>query len=355
MLNLLVEVKNEYTSQLVNVLSPLIFQGIQSIYSDARNIVKDKGESNTTLKIFQSCLKSIINWNSTIIEKETMRIVTSSYNINNVNYNYDWLHDLVKATLKSHITILMFNPKNKSSKINSQFYQNIKLTDFIHKVYIECAIELWNNPYLLYHEYQPIEIKRNQRDCIIIIKDCIKEAIRKLLPINHILKQYLNDDGESEDEDKIISDIKEKHDAKLINNYLSNKKLDKLSDIEKKHISTLINKKLDRISDFNSTSESDPQINSVCNDNNINNKIKKSSDTIILDIIHKQSSLSVTNNNIQSAIEYISDKKKNLDNKIEYILNELNVCDSDDNSLVYSNDNNNNYQEIFSNSNIIKD
>ena len=80
----------------------------------------------------------------------------------------------------------MFNPRleiNNQIIIDPKFYNHIKLPYFIHRVYIECAIELWNNPYLLYHDYPPIEIKRNHRDCILLIKDCIKETIRKLLPM----------------------------------------------------------------------------------------------------------------------------------------------------------------------------
>ena len=79
MVTLLVELKNEYTSQIVNILSPLIFQGIQSIYAEAQAIVKVNGDRNNTLKIFQSCLKSISDWNQITIENETIRIVQSSY------------------------------------------------------------------------------------------------------------------------------------------------------------------------------------------------------------------------------------------------------------------------------------
>jgi len=392
MLNLLVEIKNEYTTQLINILAPLIFQGIQSIYLEAKNIVKDKGENNTILKIFQSCLKSIYNWNSTIIENETMRIVTSPYvmnKLNKINYNYDWLNDLVKATLKSHITVLMFNPNNEfPSKINSQFYQNIKLNEFIHGVYIECAIELWNNPYLLYHDYPPIEIKRNHRDCIIIIRDCIKEAIRKLLPVRHILKLYLGDENQVNNinNDKLghaISDAEENYLTKLMNKDLTNNmeskiiqekileeltqneiseglnqnKLldniipDKISEniIQDKILSDIQDKISSHIQDNISSENQDKTSSEIQNkklsDIQINLNLKnnkKSHDSIILDIINKQSTMThISENNI-------------LDDKIKKILNnDLNIDDSDINtSIAYSIDNN--YQDIFSNSNIIK-
>ena len=35
-MNYLVEIKNEYTITLVNILTPLIYQGIDSIYKDAK-------------------------------------------------------------------------------------------------------------------------------------------------------------------------------------------------------------------------------------------------------------------------------------------------------------------------------
>ena len=215
MLNFLVETKNEYTTHLTNILTPLIFEGIQSIYKEAMEIAG----TNDILKIYQSFLKRIPKWNQLIIEKETDRIINSSH-------SFGWLNDLIKATLKSNILILMYNPSNKHQKIDSKYYKNIKTTDFIHRIYIECAREIWNNPYLMYHLYPPIEIKRNQRECMNIIKDCIKEAIRKLLPVKHILDLYLGDDVKintfDNNFDKTITEEDEYNLKKLIKKDLSN-------------------------------------------------------------------------------------------------------------------------------------
>jgi hypothetical protein len=216
MLNFLVETKNEYTTHLINILTPLIFEGLQSIYKEAQDVA---GPDNV-LKIFQSFLKRIPKWNQTIIEKESDRIMNSSH-------SYGWLSDLIKATLKANLIVLIFNPTIKTqNKIDNSFYQNINIYDFIHKVYIECARELWNNPYLLYHSYPPIEIKRNQRDCMNIIKDCIREAIRKLLPVKHILQIYLGEEMELNNLDdnfeKALTDAEEKNLSKLIKKDLEN-------------------------------------------------------------------------------------------------------------------------------------
>ena len=216
MLNLLVETKNEYTTHLINILTPLIFEGLQSIYKEAQKIANH----DNVLKIFQSFLKGVPKWNQSIIEKETNRIINSSH-------SYGWLNDLIKATLKANLIVLIFNPTIKTqNKIDNSFYQNININDFIHKVYIECARDIWNNPYLLYHDYPPIEIKRNQRDCMNIIKDCIRESIRKLLPVKHILQIYLGEEMELNNLDdnfeKAMTDAEEKNLSKLIKKDLEN-------------------------------------------------------------------------------------------------------------------------------------
>jgi len=184
MLNQYIEIKNEYTIQLTNILTPLIFEGFQSIYKDISKISK----SNDILKMFQSCLQRIPKWDDKILNLEINRI------LNNSNSNL-WLNDLIKATVKANIVLLTYNNnyQNNILKIDPKFYNFITLNDFIHKLYIECAREFWNNPYLFFHEYNPIEIKKNQREVNNIIKECIKDTIRKFLPIKYILDIYLDD------------------------------------------------------------------------------------------------------------------------------------------------------------------
>ena len=243
MLNFLVETKNEYTTHLNNILTPLIFEGISSIYKEAQEIA---GPDNV-LKIFQTFLKRIPKWNQVIIEKETNRIINSSQ-------SYGWLGDLIKATLKANLVILIYNPTIKTqTKFDNSFYQNINVNDFIHKVYIECAREIWNNPYLLYHNYPPIEIKRNQRDCINIIKDCVKEAIRKLLPVKHILQIYLGEEMElnninnDDDFEKIMTDAEEKNLTNLIKKDLAKNEVLEInysgSDANQKFVKQMQNQK----------------------------------------------------------------------------------------------------------------
>ena len=183
-MNLLVETKNEYTNHLVNTLTPAIYEGIQSIYKDALSTA----EQNEVLRVFQKYLREIPKWNQMLVDKETERII-------NYVQGTEWIEDLAKATLKANLAVLMYNPTMKvQPKLDTTAYKNLKFNHFIHMIYVECARELWNNPYLFYHVYPPIDIKRNQREAISLIKDCIRETIRKLLPIKSILAFYLADD-----------------------------------------------------------------------------------------------------------------------------------------------------------------
>ena len=119
MINFLVETKQEYTTQLVNILTPLILEGIESIYNEVLPI----SNPGDILKNFQLFLKKIPKWNNEIINCETERILNNSK-------SYSWLEDLIKATLKANIVVLTYNPSLKNQvKVDPNMYQNIKIND----------------------------------------------------------------------------------------------------------------------------------------------------------------------------------------------------------------------------------
>ena len=385
MINGLVEKKYDYTIQLVNILTSFIYEGLNSIYTEA---VNSSIETDNILKIFQSFLRRIPKWESDIIKQETNRIMTSSK-------SEDWLPNLVKATLKANMCILVYNPSLKiQNKIDSIYYKDIKIEDFIHKVYIECARELWNNPYLMYRQYPTIELKRNQRDTIMLIKEAIKEAIRKLLPLKQILELYLDDELElnnTNDIDKNMSDIEQRNMLKLINKDLKDeinndladntKLIDAtkvndvtkvLSDATKVNDATKLNdvtKLIDTtkiLGDTTNTSTSLNFINSEVIDNSNRNKNNRpvqvggmsniKSENINNETTHKDLNSKILDiiNNDNSNNDYYSPNKiigGNMDDKIKNILkNELDASDLETSLSYHAETNDNNYQEIFANS-----
>ena len=304
MLNFLVETKQEYTTQLINVLSPLIFEGLKSIYDEAQNA----STPENILKNFQCFLKRIPKWNNDIINKESLRIMNNSK-------SYTWLEDLIKATLKANIIVLTYNPSLKNQiKVDPNFYKNIQINDFIHKIYIECARDIWNNPYLFYHNYPPIELKRNQRDTIQLIKDCIKEAIRKLLPIKHILQIYLGEEmeGGSPDDhfEKSISEIEEKNLTKLIKKDLESDKIfnkpDKIFNKPDKIFNKpdKISEKTQEISEKYQKISNEYQEKPVIIPNSITSITNKTVGSQILDILNNQSNIKLSENESETSISF---------------------------------------------------
>jgi hypothetical protein len=352
----LVEKKNEYTINLVNVLSPLVYEGLVSIYTEALNV---SNSADNILKVFQSFLRKIPKWSQEMINQETERILKNSKSC-------DWLSNLVKATIKANMIILTFNPHLKlQNKIESSYYKNINLEDFIHKIYIECARELWNNPYLMYHQYSPIELKRNQRDTINLVKDAIREAIRRLLPLKELLEIYLDDELEQNDLpdfDRNITEIGERNIKKLINKDLKEEEVDYKSFpiiINDKTSEEQEQKSLEQQGGNNTQSPKQKNLNSKILDiiNNENNSSKNlTSDIDSENYTNKSSNKQIqTLSNTSDSKSPQSDNLKmtggNIEDKIKQVLeNDLGASDLETSLSYRPETNDKEYQEIFANS-----
>lgn len=180
---LFLEIKNEYTIYLVDMLTPYIYEGLTHIYKEAVDLSVKECKSKNILLIFQKMLHFIDQWTETRIIAETNRIKNAS----NSNEYFD---DLVKTVIKSYI-ILLTHSNTMSNVIGQSFYNQLSVYQFIHHCYIECGKDAYNNPYLFFHNIDTLDYKRNQ---IIIHKQIgkgIVRAIRKILPISIILKEYL--------------------------------------------------------------------------------------------------------------------------------------------------------------------
>ena len=172
-LHILVEAKREYTSQLASILTSPMYEGIASIYKHAYNTVsKEK-----ILIHFQELLSKIPNWNNETLEREFQRIMLYS--------KCEWLSDLITAVFVSHTKVL--TSIHLGNKIPTPIH-------FIHTIYVNIAREFWKNPYLMYDiDISASDKQRNLRDSENIIKECIHSSIRKLLPVRHIIREYLGD------------------------------------------------------------------------------------------------------------------------------------------------------------------
>jgi hypothetical protein len=321
-MNFLVETKNEYTIQLINILSPHIYEGFESIYNESKKIIK-KGEEKKVLKAFQQFIKRIPSWNTNLIENETTRIKTAS--------RCDFLQNLLKAVIKANIILLSNSNSNSYSKsVIEKKFLDIPLSKFIHRCYVECARQFYNSPYLFYHDIRPIERKRNQRDCYDIIKTGIKEAIRKILPVQHILDKYLGDNlmfGSAEI-DKPISAAESENLKQLIsqdlNSGISNNESNIIKSNEESNI--LPNQLADKMTEINTVKDNIPYEDSSDDETiNLLSEIKKNIVNIHSEQLQvNQDMIGGDNNEINSEMvasipitNYYSENKNNIHSELK--------------------------------------
>ena len=88
-LNVLSEAKNEYSSRLINILSPLVIQGIKSIFNEALDLCIQNEEGDKYLMTFQNFLSRVPRWNTNIIteEKNYLQKFKQSFGNNLIFYN----------------------------------------------------------------------------------------------------------------------------------------------------------------------------------------------------------------------------------------------------------------------------
>lgn len=191
------DIKNEYTDFLKYIISPLIYEGIKSMYHKSLEKEKEciellktdpRAKNPGVLKIFQHFLKNIPNLNANLIEIEMIRIRDSSKHA-------DIFEKLIRAVMKSHIILLTYNASGKQCKlVNEKLHEKIDIKIFIHKIYIECARQFFDSPELFWHGFQPLDLKKNQREAIKIIENAINISIKEMLPMNDIIAEYLKND-----------------------------------------------------------------------------------------------------------------------------------------------------------------
>ena len=78
--------------------------------------------------------------------------------------------------------------------------------DFIHKIYIHVARKIYTNIYLFEKNIAPLQTQKNSREVEIIIKECILNAIRDSIPVEGILRAYMD---ETEEQDVEVKEVTE--------------------------------------------------------------------------------------------------------------------------------------------------
>ena len=86
--SMLSEAKNEYCVRLLNILTPLVIEGIKSILKEADQLCIQNDEESKYLMTFQNFLSRVPKWNNDIISEEK---------INGTNENFGVQHECRKS------------------------------------------------------------------------------------------------------------------------------------------------------------------------------------------------------------------------------------------------------------------
>jgi len=184
------EAKNEWCSRLVSIFTPLVIEGIKSIFNESWKMCIDNDEAGKYLMTFQNLLCRVPKWNNVIVEEERKRIVERS--------SCGYLEDLITCVHIIQLKVLTcIRVGNKQKKIDIAIP---KLDNFIHKVYIHVARKVYMNVYLFEKNISPLLVQKNNRELEMIVQECILTAIRESVPTEAIIRAYMDESVEQEEE-----------------------------------------------------------------------------------------------------------------------------------------------------------
>ena len=163
-----------------------------------------------TLWQFQTYLNEVHDWNMEKVHNEIQRI--------NTNCGCDYLDDLLTAVFIAHtkvLTAIRLSSNKKKIEINVP-----KVEHFLFKVLCETSKLLWSSTYLFREDVSSIEKQQNYRNIEQIINEGILQAVRSLVPVKSILKDFVNNDsatsGDGDAEDDDSDDEKEEKEEKEV-------------------------------------------------------------------------------------------------------------------------------------------
>jgi hypothetical protein len=189
------EAKGEYTKQLCIFLSTPLQKFFLNLLETAKTEEPDKKKH---LKAFQDLLSQIPDWNIDKVGRETAKIQDEC--------SCDYLEELLTAVFIAHTKVLSairLTSKNKSIQITVP-----KIEHFIHRTLSESARRIWGSVYLFADGQSSLDRQKNLRQLEALLHECVQQAVRSLLPVKSLLRDYLAEPDEN-DEKEVAAAIKE--------------------------------------------------------------------------------------------------------------------------------------------------
>jgi len=196
------DARAEYTKQLCIFLVPAYFQFFIDLLERSKREMSQ--EPKRILWQFQTYLNDIHEWNMERVSQEIQRIHS--------NCGCDYLEDLLTAVFIAHtkvLTAIRLGQSQKKVEINVP-----KVDHFLFKALCETAKLLWGSTYLFREGISSVEKQQNYRAIEGMLNEGILQAVRTLVPVKSILKDFVHpdadtktstEDAEDSDEEDVVA------------------------------------------------------------------------------------------------------------------------------------------------------
>jgi hypothetical protein len=188
------EARNEYMKQLSTWIVPPLVEFFRNEYD---RISYEEGRG--AMRVFQVFCAEVPRWNQDVIEKNISTVLD--------NCRCDYIEELMTAVFIAHtkmLTAVRVSTKQKKLSITLP-----KLDHFLHRVFVECARSFWKAPFLFAESGTAVEKQKNILQAEAMCIDAVSGAVRSLLPVKNILRDYL-DESDSEEEAPVVEKSKKK-------------------------------------------------------------------------------------------------------------------------------------------------
>lgn len=176
------EARSEYTKQLATFIVPSLVGWFQALWH------RNSFDKQRCLSLFQSECEEIARWNQDRIHDEVRVLIERS--------GCDYMEELMTAVFIAHtkvLTAVRLSAQQKKLSITVP-----KLDHFIHRIFREAARSYWKSPFLFMDGGGVVDRQKNVLQIEALAAEAITTAVRSLLPVKQILKDYL-EGGDNED------------------------------------------------------------------------------------------------------------------------------------------------------------
>ena len=142
------------------------------------------------MALFQTECEEIARWNQDRIHDEVRVLIERS--------GCDYMEELMTAVFIAHtkvLTAVRLSTKQKKLSITVP-----KLDHFIHRVFRETARVFWKAPFLFIETGTVMDRQKNVLQIEALATEAITSAVRTLLPVKQILRDYMDEEEDVDDE-----------------------------------------------------------------------------------------------------------------------------------------------------------